>query len=136
MSFVCEFQLQPASNEYTLTKDMLGDSVNFLMRVKEVQPEILQKRESMPGFRISWKVEGLQLRDMEVEVGEVGRRVESPGWGQPWEESWWRENHTFKVSLLMEQVVERMEAGDTFVVEVEVDRGEGEVLVGRGGPTA
>ena len=72
----------------------------------------------MPGFRMSWRVEGEQERDMGVEVEEVGRRVESPGWGQPWEESWWRESHTYKVSLLMEQVVERMEAGDSLVAAV------------------
>ena len=74
------------------------------------------------------------VRNMEVELGEVGRRVESPNLGQPWGEIWWRESHTYKVSLIMEPVVERMEAGDTLVVEVEVDSGEGQTLVGRGRP--
>ena len=84
--YVCEFHRQPA-RDLSLTSDMFGDSVNFWITVKDVPLETPQRREKMPGFRMSWRMEGLEVRAMEVEVGEVGMRVESPSWRQRREES-------------------------------------------------
>ena len=99
--YVCEFEGKPAGKEYKLTKEMLGDSV--LLRMEQVDVPLgdagnshINLNGKMPSFKISWKLDRLEAMDMEGEVGEVGRRVESPGYGQPWEESWWIENHTYK----------------------------------------
>ena len=75
---------------------------------------------------------------MEAEVGQVGRALETPGWGQNYPgsfSSWWANSHTYKVSLVMEDVLELMEENDTLVVELTAESWGGEVSVGRGGPT-
>ena len=88
---------------------------------------------------MEWKLEGgLETPDMEAEVGQVGRALETPGWGQNYPgsfSSWWANSHTYKASLVMEDVFELMEENDTLVVELTAETWGGEVSVGRGGPT-
>ena len=75
---------------------------------------------------------------MEAEVEQVGRGLETPGWGQDYPGSfvsWWAESHIYKASLVMEEVVELMEDNDTLVVDLTTERWGGAVSVGLGGPT-
>ena len=85
---------------------------------------------------MDWKIESsLKITNLETEVGQVGRQVESPGWGEEYFAEWGLQGHVFKASLVMEEAMEMMEEGDTLVVEVTVDAWGGEVSLGRGGPT-
>ena len=87
---------------------------------------------------MEWKLEGgLETPDMEAEVGQVGRAMETPGWRQNYTgsfASWWSKSHTYKVSLVMEEVLELMEENDTLVVELTAETWGGVVSAGRGGP--
>ena len=85
---------------------------------------------------MEWKVESsLETTNLETEVGQVGRRLETPGWGEEYSPEWDLQGHVFKASLVMKEAMEMMEEGDTLVVEVTVDAWGGEVSLGRGGPT-
>ena len=87
-------------------------------------------------IKVYWKVESsLEITNLETEVGQVGRHVETPGWGKEYSAEWGLQGHVFKASLVMEEAMEMMEEGDTLVVEVTVDAWGGEVSLGRGGPT-
>ena len=48
-------------------------------------------------------------RDQQVDLKEVERRVESPGWNEKCDDSWKMQSHTYKASLWMDQAVEVME---------------------------
>ena len=89
--------------------------------------------------QVSWEViGGVQSQNMEAETWQVGATVETPGWGQNYPGSfatWWAESHTYKASLVMDEVLELMEENDTLVVELTAEAWGGEVSVGRGGPT-
>ena len=70
--------------------------------------------------------------------GEVGRIVETPGWGQDYPGSfvsWWSQSHTYTANLEMEEAMEMMEDDDTLVVELRSETWGGELNVGSGGPT-
>ena len=70
--------------------------------------------------------------------GDMGRILETPGWGQDYPGSfvsWWAESHTYKANLEMEEVMKMMEENDTLVVELTAETWGGEVYLGRGGPT-
>ena len=87
-------------------------------------------------FKVDWDIESsLEITNLEAEVEQVGRRLETPGWGQEYSPEWGLQGHFFKASLVMEEALEMMEEGDTLVVEVAVDAWGGEVSLGRGGPT-
>ena len=69
-------------------------------------------------------------------MNQVGRRLESPGWGEDYPGSfvsWWSRSHTYKASLEMEEAMEMMEDNDTLVVELTAETWGGELYVGRGG---
>ena len=85
---------------------------------------------------MDWKTESaVEITNLETEVGQVGRQVETPGWGEEYSEEWDLQGHVFKALLVMEEAMEMMEEDDTLVVEVTVDAWGGEVSLGRGGPT-
>ena len=70
--------------------------------------------------------------------GEVGRILETPGWGQDYPGSfvsWWSQSHTYTANLEMEEAMEMMEDDDTLVVELRSETWGGELNVGHGGPT-
>ena len=74
--------------------------------------------------------------NMGAEVNQVGRGLESPGWGEDYPGSfvtWWAQSHTYKASLEMEEAMEMMEDNDTLVVELTAETWGGELYVGRGG---
>ena len=70
---------------------------------------------------------------MQIETGEVGRKVESPhferlGWDQ-----WAKASHVYKASLVTSSLAERMEEGDRLVVELTSDLSwVSELVVGQG----
>ena len=85
---------------------------------------------------MDWKIESsLKITNEETEVGQVGRQVETPGWGDGFSAEWGLQGHVFKASLVMEEAMEMMEEDNILVVEVTVDAWGGEVSLGRGGPT-
>ena len=88
--------------------------------------------------QVFWKVEGgLECPNKEAEVGELGRGLETPGFGQDYPGSfvsWWAESHTYKVNLAMEEALELMEENDTLVVDLTSERWGGMLSMGRGGP--
>ena len=69
---------------------------------------------------------------MQVETGEVGRKVESPLFGNLAWDLWAKEPHVHKASLVTSNLAERMNAGDSLVVEVTSDLGKGELVIGQG----
>ena len=87
---------------------------------------------------MEWKLEGgVETPDMEAEAHQVGRGLETPGWGQDYPGSfvsWWARSHTYKASLVMKDVLKLMEENDTLVVKLRAETWGGEVTVGRGGP--
>ena len=81
---------------------------------------------------------GVPSENMEASTRQISRILETPGWGQNYPgsfASWWANSHTYKASLVMEDVLELMEENDTLVVELTAETWGGEVSVGRGGPT-
>ena len=87
---------------------------------------------------MDWEVQGVSSPNKGAEVSQVGRALESPGWGQDYPGSfvsWWSRSHTYKASLEMEEAMELMEENDTLVVELTAETWGGELYVGRGGPT-
>ena len=84
------------------------------------------------GFQLAWKVETL-WPDLELEVGGGEGAVESPGWGEVWRESWGEVEHHYRASLLLtQQIVEEVGEEGRLVVELEVNAGEGVVVLGKG----
>ena len=89
--------------------------------------------------QVSWEViGGVKSENLEAEAWQASGTLETPGWGQNYPGSfaaWWAESHTYKASLVMEEVLKLMEENDTLVVELTAETWGGEVSVGRGGPT-
>ena len=80
---------------------------------------------------------GVESENLEAEAWQVGGTLETPGWGQNYPGSfaaWWAESHTYKASLVMEEVLKLMEENDTLVVELTAETWGGVVSAGRGGP--
>ena len=126
--FMCKFEPNTITEttELEFTRKEL-DFVAFYIWFSTKQQE-----RTNQGFKFSWKVEK-PWPDMEVEVEETEGKVESPGLGEELDESWWSEKHQHRASLLITQkMVEVVGREGRLVVEVEVDAGEGEVVVGRG----
>ena len=87
-------------------------------------------------IKVEWELEGGLYPNKGAEVDQVGRGLETPGWGEDYPGSfvsWWAESHTYKASLLTEGAMEMMEENDTLVVELTAEIWGGELFVGRGG---
>ena len=133
--FICRFERSILkSSSFRWNKKELGHSLNFWLSLSKMAVEGMVGREKMPGMKISWKVEGEERRrsSMQIETGEVGRKVESPLFGNPGWDLWAKAAHVHKASLLTSNLAERMNDGDSLVVEVTSDLGKGELVVGQG----
>ena len=145
--YICQFKPSNAEASYSFKKDNIGNSINIYM---DLSMDRLQGTNA-PGFKVTvnftqlmswiqvfWKVEGgLEWPNMEAEVGQLGRGLETPGWGQDYPGSfvsWWAKRHTYKANLAMEKALELMEENDTLVVNLESERWGGRMAMGRGGP--
>ena len=134
--FICRFERSLLkSSSYRWTKKELGHSLNFWLRPSKMALEGMVGREKMPGMNISWKVEGEERRrsSMQIETGEVGRKVESPLFGKLGWDEWAKASHVHKASLVTTDLAERMNDGDSLVVEVTSDLSWlAELVVGQG----
>ena len=162
LPYICRFLPKASKADYQLSKDHLGHSISFWMddlgsslQGKEMlgfkvnmKANKFERLLQSPAInfvsnfcvlcviKVDWDIESsLEITNLEAEVGQVGRRLETPGWGQEYSPEWGLEGHVFKASLVMEEAMEVMEEGDTLVIEVAVDAWGGEVSLGRGGPT-
>ena len=134
--FICRFERSILkSSSYRWNRKELGHSLNFWLRPSKMALEEMVGREKMPGMNISWKVEGEERKrsSMQIETGEVGRKVESPHFGNLGYDQWAEARHVHKASLVTSDLAERMNVGDSLVVEVTSDlTWLSELVVGQG----
>ena len=134
--FVCRFERSVVNtSSFQLSKKELGHSLNFWLSPSQKSLEEMVGREKMPSLNISWEVE-MEERSrssLHLETKEVGRKVESPQFGELGYKTWVKTSeHLAKVSLVTGTLAESMRDGETLVVEIASDLGQGELVVGQG----
>ena len=108
---ICKIPKIPMKRSYEMPLSEIGDKIHFWMQLKDMTAERLHEKGKMPGFSFSWRVEGERggnISEWEVEVNQIGRKIESPGWGESVEEVLDNENLIYKASILTNNLAEEM----------------------------
>ena len=122
--FICKFPITEMRKSYKMSLSEMGERIHFWMQLKDMAVEELHEQGKMPGFSFSWRVEGERnenIKDWEVEVAQIGRKIESPGWGENIEEALDDESPIYKASILTDKLAEDLGNEDTLVIKLEIE---------------
>ena len=134
---MCGFREESPKSVYELTFDQLGSFVHLWYNPKTVTLETMIGK-TMPGFEMSWSIINItEERDedyWEITVADVEGKIESPNFEEPMFDEWEWSVHMFKASLLTKKISEAMDNSSVLLVDIELELGEGSVVMGPSGP--
>ena len=86
----------------------------------------LQNDASLAPFSLKWRTEATKYK-MEVNSSRIGESLYLPGWGHPYNESWYKADFVFKANLVLnDEVLEWIENKTlTILLDVKTHKAEG-----------
>ena len=80
---------------------------------------------SMPAFSLTWRIEK-PVYQLELNSSKLGESLHMPGWGKPYNDSWYKASCVFKSNLLFNDDIWDQIGNDTLRIKLEVDTREEE----------
>ena len=126
-SFLCHINPTSVSGRRNLTKRYERNPQSkrlfqlwYRYNVSRKDPLSSKEDQRMVPFRLSWKIEK-PLYKLEVTKNELGESVFMPGWGKPFNESWYQADYVFRANLVLPDDIGDRVGNGSLVIQLEVN---------------